>query len=410
LATNNNIGTKQEEYRCLIHIDRLSITFRHLESSTFQNIKNPDFITNDQNFNRIILRHDNSPGKGAYYHSFIVYYDGCIIGKLFSGSKINKPDLQFDFKKELFYSIKPDFWYEAYLKLKTELGIAYNNINCVEISVDTNKDLVSQFGLLFKNSINNKLGSSGQFKMRKNTIVHVMSNGASFVIESSEKSENKVAIYNKSHFSEKFILDYFMNNGLPPDKVNRIEARLKWNYIRSLINKKRMNINVETLLDPQKLATIFEISALLKLTFYDLTDKFYDANRNPIYTSVSILEDLPITTAEIGKVNPDFQINHYKKSVDESILRQNYYRFLECGNIEYLRNLKASAKAAAKNNNQLLALINKFNNKFMGDRREEIICRMGYAKKYITNPAGTNFRELFSSATLKLKWHLIGLF
>jgi hypothetical protein len=410
LATNNNIGTKQEEYRCLIHIDRLSITFRHLKSSTFQNIKNPDFITNEQNFNRIILRHDNSPGKGAYYHSFIVYYDGYIIGRLFSGSKMNKPDLQFDFKKELFYSIKPDFWYEAYLTLKTELGIAYNNINCVEIAVDTNKEAVNQFGLLFKNSINNNLGSGEQFKMRKNTRVHVMSNGASFVIESSEESENKVAIYNKSHFSEKFILDYFMNNGLSMDNVNRIEARLKWNYIRSLINKKKMNINIETLLDPQKLATIFEISTLPKLTFYDLTEKFYDANRNPVYTSVSILEDLPIATAVIGKVNPNLQVNHYKKSVDESILRQNYYSFLECGNIEYLRNFKASAKVATINNNQLLALINKFNNKFMGDRREEIISRMEHAKKYITNPAGSNFRDLLSSVTLKLKWQLMGIF
>lgn len=410
MATNNNIGTRQEEYKCLIHIDRLSITFRHLKSSTFQNIKNPDFITNEQNFNRILLRHDNSPGKGAYYHSFIVYYDGCIIGRLFSGSKMNKPDLQFDFKKELFYSIKPDFWYDAYQTLKAELGIAYNNINCVEIAVDTNKNVVSQFGLLFKNSINNYLGSGGQFKMRKNTIVHVMSNGASFVIESSEKSENKVAIYNKSHFSEKFILDYFINNGLPPDKVNRIEARLKWNFIRSLINKKKMNINVETLLDPQKLATIFEISTLHKLTFHDLTEKSYDANRNPDYTTVSILEDLPIATAEIGKVNPNLQINHYKKSVDENILRQNYYRFLECGDIEYLRNFRASAKVAAISNNKLLSLINKFNNKFMGDRRQEIISRMEHAKKYITYPAGSNFRDLLSSATLRLKWHLIGLF
>ena len=410
MATNNNIGTRQEEYKCLIHLDRLSITFRHLKSSIFQNIKNPDFITNEQNFNRILLRHDNSPGKGAYYHSFIVYYDGYIVGRLFSGSKMNKPDLQFDFKKELFYSIKPDFWYEAYQTLKTELGIAYNNINCVEIAVDTNKDVVSQFGLLFKNSINNNLGFSGQFKMRKNTIVHAMSNGASFVIESSVESENKVAIYNKSHFSEKFILDYFINNGLSPDKVNRIEARLKWNFIRSLINKKKMNITVETLLDPQKLATIFKISTLHKLTFHDLTEKSYDANRNPDYTAVTVLDDLSIATAEIGKVNPNLQINHYKKSVDENILRQNYYRYLECGNDEYLRNFKASAKVAAINNNQLLALINKFNNKFMGDRREEIIRRMELAKKYITNRSGSNFRELFSSVTLKLKWHLIGLF
>jgi hypothetical protein len=323
---------------------------------------------------------------------------------------MNKPDLQFDFKKELLYSIKPDFWYEAYVTLKRELGIAYNNINCVEIAVDTNKDVVSQFGLLFNNSINNKLSSGRQFKMRKNTVVHVMSNGSSFIIESSAESENKVAIYNKSHFSEKFILDYFVNNGMPVDNVNRIEARLKWNFIRSLINKKKMDITIETLLDAQKLATIFEISTLHKLTFHDLTEKSYDVNRNPDYATVSVLDDLSIATAEIGKVNPAFQINHYKKSVDENILRQNYYRFLECGNNEYLRNFKASAKVAAINNNQLLALITKFNNKFMGDRREEIIRRMELAKKYIINPAGYNFRELFSSVKLKLKWHLIGLF
>ena len=78
--------------------------------------------------------------------------------------------------------------------------------------------------------------------MRKNTLVNVMNNGSSFVIESSG-SENEVAIYNKSHLAEKFILNYFINNGLNRIKVNRIEARLKWNYIRNLRNKKQLNIN-----------------------------------------------------------------------------------------------------------------------------------------------------------------------
>ena len=75
--------------------------------------------------------------------------------------------------------------------------------------------------------------------------------------------------------------------------------------------------------------------------------KTNDKHGNAHYKRISVIDDLPINTAEIGRLNPSMQINHYKNdSVDENIIRQNYFRYLESGNPEYLRNLKSSVRIA----------------------------------------------------------------
>lgn len=397
-----------KNYKCLIHLDRLQITFRHLSGSTFRDIRNPDYIPMEQAYNNIYLIHDTSPGTGAYYHSFKVYYKGYLVGRLFTATKLKKHELQFDFEKSVFYSFYPGFWYEVYVALKSDLGIVYNNIKHVEISVDTNKNILREFSYFFINATDNLLASGNRYKLKNKTMVHVLNNGHSFVIKGSK---NEVSIYDKAKFSEKFILDYFSNNGFSEKEVYRIESKLNWDYIRYLRSKKLLDINVETLIDPKNLATIFRISTMNKITFLDLLTKEYDGNRNPQYQTVGVTDDLPIEFADIGKLSDTLLITHYKtESVDENILRQNYYRFLDTGNKKYLRNMKASGEVAGLDNNQLLTLMSKFNSRYKGNRTPIVLGRMEYALLQLAKKQPVTVNEFFYAILVKFKWNMMGMF
>lgn len=404
-----NIRQDKSNYRSLIHLDRLSITFRHWSGSTFQDIRNPDNIPSEQVFKNISLIHDKKPGPGAFYHTFIVYYNGLLVGKLHTATKVLKHELQFDFSKEIFYSFHPGFWYEVYCALKFELGLIYNNIMYLEISIDTNKDLVTQFAFYFNNCLNNKLRASDRYLLiRKNTSVSVMSNGSSFVIDGSD---NEIAIYNKSEHAEDYILNYFSNNGFSGSEVFRIESRLTWNYIRKLRNKKLFDINVETLLDPKKLGMLFQVSTYNKITFKDKMIKTGNKNNRPVYLETSVMDEIFMEMAEIGKLNPEFQNNHYKDNnlIDENIIRQIYYRYLESGNEKYYKNLKASAGVAGYDDSKLKNCIMKFNHRYRGNRTIQITGRMQNALDRLSGKKSFSFQKSFYAIALKLKWHLLGI-
>lgn len=402
MITGNCIANVPGNYKCLIHLDRLSITFRHWSGSTFHDIRNPDYIPAEQIYNSITLRYDKSPGPGAFYHSYIVFFKGSLVGKLHTATRLKKQELQFDFAKEVFYSFNSGYWYEVYRALLTELGIIYNNIMYVEISVDTDKNLVKQFRYYFINAINNMLRMSDRYRMRKNLIVHVMHNGSSFVIGGSE---NEVVIYDKSLHAEDYIQNYFLNNGLDGKEVNRIESRLTWNYIRYLRNKKHLAIDFETLLDPRKLVTIFQLSTMHKITFRDMMSRNFDGNRNAQYQDVSIIDDLQLESAEIGKLNEKMSITHYKTdSVDESILRQCYYRFLETGHREYFRNFKSISKVAGLEKREILILINKFNARYKGNRTSDIQRKMDFAINEYSRKPMFNIDLILTGIVFKMKW------
>ena len=352
--------------------------------------------------------YDSMPGPGAFYHSYKVYFRGYPVGRLHSATKLKKHELQFDFAKEVFYSFSAEFWHEVYVAVKSDLGIIYNNLTYMEISIDTDKNLLEPFGSCFNNCINNNLRSGDRYKMRKSSIVHVMHNGTSFLLGGSE---NSIEIYNKTKHAEQFILDYFEHNGLAGKEVHRIEARLSWNYIRHLRNRRQLNIDVETLRDEKKLAMIFQESTKNKIVFDDTMFKTNDKHGNAHYKRISVVDDLPIATAEIGQLYQSLQINHYKNdAVDENIIRQNYFRYLESGNPEYLRILKANVKIAGYEDIQLSKMIDKFNRKFMGNRTMNIIERMKYARKYVSHEPKFNFGQVFYAIGFKLRWHLMGFF
>ena len=393
MSTGNYIGYEGGNYKCLIHLDRLSITFKHWCGSTFQNIRNPDYIASEQEYEKINLLYDISTGLGGFYHSYKVLYNGIYVGKLHTARKLKKNELQFDFDKQVLYSFNPNYWYEVYSAVTSGLGIIYNNIKCMEISIDTNKNLVEHYSHFFQNTVNNKLGLGSNYKLRCKTKVHVLDNGASFVIAGTDC---EIAIYNKSLYGEKYILDYFMKNGLGGAEVFRIESRLNWDYIRYLRNSKRLDITVETLKDPKQLAKIFQVSTATKTSFLDLKSKVYDESRNAHYKRISILDDIPIETADIGILNEELQNFHYtSESIDENIIRQNYYRFLDTGNKKYFMNFRSSCSVVGYDLTQMIDHILRFNIGYKGNRTQEVLERMQYAKNCCSGRVLQRFKDGF---------------
>ncbi|MBN1186500.1 MAG: hypothetical protein JXB49_29765 [Bacteroidales bacterium] len=406
MAEEFKIRYDGNNYRCLIHLDRLSITFRHWSGSSFQDIRNPDFIVNEQVYGKITLQHDASTGLGGFYHSYKVLYDGIHVGRLHAATKLKKHQLQLDFAKEVFYTFHSDFWYEVYTAVKNELGIIYNNIMYMEISIDTDKDLVEEYAFYFQNTIDNKQGNGSQYKLRGKTRVHVLDNGSSFVIDGTDCA---ISIYDKSIHAEKYIMDYFLKNGLGDQKVYRIESRLKWDYIRYLRNRKSLDITVETLKDTRLLAKIFQLSTASKTSFLDLKDKVYDENRNAHYRRINILDDLPLETADIGNLNKEIRNTHYiSESIDENIIRQNYYRFLETGKKEYFQNFRSSCSVAGYNLNQVLNYISRFNHSYKGNRTQEVLERMQYVNRWFHGRDLRRFKDGLRNMANKMRALLVG--
>lgn len=393
MEQKGNEREKEEHYRCLIHLDRLVITLKLTDDSKFRDVRNPDNIPTIQDFGDITLQHDCSPGSGAYYHSYRVHYKGLIAGMLHTSNKLRKNEVQFQYNKELFYSYHSSFWFEVYKSITQSLGLEYNNIHYAEIAVDTDKDVFKQFQYFYHNMAENKSGRSDRYSVKKGTMIHTMNNGSSFIVDGSD---NTIAIYTKSDYAEEFILDYFRLNGFGEVPVYRIECRLKWNYIRYLRNKKHLNIDLETLSDPRKLASIFKTTTINKLSFKDQLMKSYDNNRNITYPKVSILDDLPIEIAEIGKLKDTFSSTHYSSnSVDENILRQNYYRYLETGKKDYLRNLITSGKAAGYELEQIGKFILKFNRSYKGHRTNIFYERMRLTEVYLAGQYSSGLKSIF---------------
>ncbi len=408
MTTDLNIRYEKNNYRCLVHLDRLSITFRHCTDATFRIIRNPDNIPAEQTFKNISLIHDKKPGLGAFYHTFIVYHKGLLVGKLHTAAKVLKHELQFDFSKEVFYSFYSSYWYEVYNALKSELGLVYNNIMYMEISIDTDKNLVKDFIYYYQNCKNNELRVSERYQMKKNTSVSVMHNGTYFLIDGSD---NEIAIYNKTAYAEDYILNYFSINSLGDSDVYRIEARLKWNYIKSLRYRKGLDINIDTLTDNKKMAEMFRISTKNKTLFKDTQTKICYKNRNAKYKQISITDDLPIETAEIGRLNPEMKNNHYKDNnlIDENIIRQIYYRYLGNGNEKHIKSFKAYAALAGYEDLRLRNCLIKINHRYRGNRTDSVKQRMEFALKKCSGKSTFPFNHILNSLALKMKWTITGL-
>lgn len=396
-----NICTASPEYLSIIHLDRLELTLRHLRNSSLTNFRNPDFIQEVQSYGQISLVLDNSKGVGAYHNTFVVHYDGIRVGKLHTANKMKKPEVEFDFDKAVLYSVNRKWWYEIFSSLKSELGLEYNNIKYAEIALDTTKNLCDAYRNLYDNTIDNKSFHHDYYKLHRGAKVDVLDNGATFNIRGKC---NMISIYEKTSYAEDYILDFFKLNGFGSRPVYRVEARLNWNYLKSKMSYKKVKIDLETLMDIGMLTTLFKMSVENKLTFSDLRTKHYDKSRNLVPDKVCVLDDICLDTAGLVKFIPIPNSNHYKSdNVDENILRQIYYRYLESGNQKYLIAFMASTKAACFKNDQVLTLVYKFNSRYKGNRTASAQDRMEYATIRYSKKPKFPFSKLISRIECKLK-------
>jgi len=401
LDSNFKTNGQQVKHRSILHIDRLNLTFKHTVSSPFRNVKNPDALIESQKFGDIELRLDNSCGAAAYYHTFSVYYQGHKVGKLHTASKFNKTDIEFDYEKYVHYCNQNDWWFVIYKALLKELKFEFNNINYIEICLDSTYNLPDAFGFMHANSVNNKYKFNSYFKPFRNTKIDVLDNGCGF---RSTGQKNYFHIYNKTLHCEDFIKDFFRLNGFTNESIYRLEIRLDWNYIKSIINRKKVLITPEILLDKGMLAKIFELSVKNKLTFYDLRGKVYDHNRNSKYEKVTLMDDLNLDTSELLQFESPRYHQHYRnENTDEDILRKTYYLFLETGNEKYYRNIQHSAEAAGISDATVLSLIQKFNLRYRGDRQPVLLDRMEFVvKKYSIQKKGNVLHNLMNK--IRVNW------
>lgn len=369
----NFINGHDKTYASIIHIDRLEFTLKIDDFSSFIAIRNPDAIPASQKYGSIELILDRTIGSTAYYHSHHVYFYGKKVGRLHTASKRGKKEVEFNFEKHVLYSNEHNWWYAVYQELCKELGLSYNNIKYIEISLDSEKPFTTEYGYLYTKSENFIYHKVCYYKTVRNVKPEILEGGNGFRISGED---NRIHLYDKSGYAEDFILDFLRNNGLP-EKVYRIESRLNWNYLKSLINRKHFVITPETLLDEGMLSTLFDISVKNKLSFYDLRTKKHDHNRNPKYTMVSVLDDIILKKSELLKYFPGKQYQHYKNdNSDEEIIRRTYFQYIQTGNRKYFKNIRNAAEAACMDETQVLNLIRKFNIKYRGDRTNDILHRM----------------------------------
>jgi hypothetical protein len=314
---------------------------------------------------------------------------------------MKKPEVEFDFDKAVLYSVNRKWWYQIFSTLKSELGLEYNNIKYAEIALDTTKNLCDAYRSLYDNAVDNKSFHHDYYKLHWGAKVDILNNGTTFNIRGKC---NMISIYQKTSYAEDYILDFFKLNGFGDNPVYRVEARLNWNYLKSKMSYKKVRIDLETLLDIGMLTTLFKMSIENKLTFSDLRTAHYDRSRNLVSDKVSILDDICLDTAGLVKFIPIPNFTHYKSdNVDENILRQLYYRYLESGKQEYFIAFMTSTKAACLKDDQVLKLVYKFNSRYKGNRTSSTQNRMEYAEIRISKRPKFLFSKLMLGIQRKLK-------
>ena len=368
----------------IIHLDRLEITMKHHPDSAFQNVHNPNKINACQQFGDIELLLNNNNGSTAYLNAFDVYCRGKKIGLLFSSSRKMKSNIEFRFEKSILYGNKSDWWYDLYLTMKTALGLTYNNIKYVEVALDSTIDFMFRYGSIYDYSSNNPKSIRKDYKLSNKATTSIMNDGAAFNISGKD---NLISIYKKSTLhSEDFILDFFNANMMANRDVYRVESRMTWNYIKSLINKRKLDIKLETLTDIGMLTTLFIESVKTKLSYIDLHSRYFDDNRNKKHVKIFLLEGIALKSVHIPTYQPSVTTKHYKSdNVDESTLRQSYYRYLETGRVGYIQSMEGLIQANQFSIYQIAELLAKFNQKYQGERFPAIKNRM----TFICNKFGT---------------------
>ncbi len=376
----------------IIHLDKLYTTLKCPPSSKFHDVRDPDKVVEAQKHGSIELRiNRNSVGSNAYYHCFDVFLNGGKVGKLLTGSKMNTGMVEFDMDNHTFYAENATWWYDIHKIVEQELGLICNNIKQVEIAMDTTANMIHMYGDYYRNSTNYPHEQHPRYLQSPNIKTDIIENGTSYNVRGVN---NLISIYHKSSYAKEHITDFYTANGLGDIDIYRVECRLKWNYLKSLISRKHFIIDLETLKNVETLMALFVESVKTKLTFKDLQTKRFDNQRNKKHDKIFILRDYCSQVKVLPTYPVTKQSHHYKtNNSEEKSMHLLYIEYLESGK-EYLLPIISSLINGMKlNNAQVVQMINKLNKTYNGDRTDDILERMDSMNSRYPTPEKPNVEE-----------------
>lgn len=290
--------------RSLINIDRLKIEFTLKEDFNPDQLNIPMITTtecNDQ-YEAIPI---------SYNQKLVIHYGAHKIGNLFwSTNESKKKNIIIDFNKNIFctqISIK-DFMYI----LRVNLPIIKESVTYLEI-YKVNKD-DSIWKKLFEVSTNLSTGhqkyeSKYAFNSKSPKRFHTMNDFKGFYIvnvdsaNDSIKRKQTVVVYKKTNLTQTQKDFYVYNNVMHPtdDHIFKHEIRL---YARALryLEKKGYDLSINNILNDDFQEEILDIYMNDSLTFQDLTQHYFDHNRNKKYNLLKLWkEETRILTKRVLK-------------------------------------------------------------------------------------------------------------
>jgi len=116
------------------------------------------------------------------------------------------------------------------------------------------------------------------------------------------------------------------------------------------------------------------------VSFKDLGSKYW-VNGNDKYDLVSLFDDIELRQSEVKNYIPSISQSHFK--FDDSatiIIKRKYYQYLESGNLNLLLNLYSYFKADHLDISKITTVFSELNEKFNGNRTDDVINRMNIAK------------------------------
>jgi len=365
-------NTNKNHY--LLHLDKLIVTFETLDKTI--KCTSDSFSTKTFHF-----EHDRYLVSRLYLKVFKTYFNGIYVGVLRMKNKFNKPHIEFEFDKQVFYSFSKTFWFDVASALEREMHLKFNNIKNTEIAMDS---LIQFFDIAYElhhNSTKHKGCKKPKYEqVDKGNPVSLLHDESEIIIGGSSKS---VVIYNKSNHAENYIKEFFKNNGLSDTDVNRLECRFDSGYLSTFQKRHNIKVDLDSLVDDGKLSKLFLMMIKKSVEYKVLKSKRYDRNRNPHFDIKSMIDGISFETSKLEKYNSEIKLNHYKEDKSFDILKMLYYQYLEEKgfNIKILKKYAINIKISRE---ELKLLILKFNNKYNGHKTKNIKEKMRYAEKFIS--------------------------
>lgn len=231
-----------------------------LQGFDYEGCKNKEKYTNDMQ-NGLFISYMGY-GKTAYRRAFEVYYNGFVFLEIYAVPKFEKTmandSINIKVANNLFYTKD---WYIDYAFVIEKLGVKIKNITRLDIAIDGNNGLINFLTSYTKQQkAGQKIIRVGQAQLNPVKFKDSDLSYSGFSL-GSRASEKYLVIYDKVKelevHNKPYIKSYWINSGLPIEKVERVEIRLKSAYLGTIDN---VLGDLKKIQDVDYLATIFKNS------------------------------------------------------------------------------------------------------------------------------------------------------